>query len=243
MKGLSQEHPQYSPGISGVIESQLATSQPRVARGDLVYLQMDTPDDEVPTSGKTRDSSGNGNHATKTGSPTLVNGAYGKAYNLDGNTQELSIVGGIPTLSRTNVSVAMWINHTALNPSEYEHPFGLYEAHHFTMFVALGSNDLYWKVSVDGNVYQYLVAAVTPGTNVHVAMTYDGTTFSIYLNGALSTSQVIVGSITGSATGMVVGGTGGAGDRFNGTVAKFHLSNQTWTAAEVLDIYTNPYRA
>ncbi len=98
---------------------------------------------------------------------------------------------------------------------------------------------------IDGE-YRKLTSTVAakPGVQYTVALTYDGSIINLYVNGKLSASKSIVGTITESAhdTTMILGGnptsdTGPNMEYFNGDVYTARVYDRAITADEVADNY------
>src|SRR5260221_3354176 len=71
----------------------------------------------------------------------------------------------------------------------------------------------------------------------HVAMTYDGASLSLYVNGALDNSLAASGPIVPKAVPLRIGGTSTGPWFFNGRVDEVSLYNRALSASEVQAIY------
>lgn len=68
----------------------------------------------------------------------------------------------------------------------------------------------------------------------HVACTYDGTTISLYINGALvATASGGAALGAGNSNGVVIGGNSPNGDQLIGTIDQLRVWNTARTAAQV----------
>ena len=60
----------------------------------------------------------------------------------------------------------------------------------------------------------------------HVAVTYDGATLRLFVNGAQASQLVVAGSIATSASALHIGGNGVWGEWFNGTIDEVRVYNR-----------------
>ena len=84
----------------------------------------------------------------------------------------------------------------------------------------------------------------TQGRLVHLALTYDGTTLSLYVDGALKSTIAAASSYTGYTTPHLCCGSFNTGFGSTGTVDSILLVNMAyaaWTAAEVAGRYADPF--
>ena len=67
----------------------------------------------------------------------------------------------------------------------------------------------------------------------HVALTYDGTTMQLYVNGVLAASQARTGSIQASSNPLWIGGNSPYGEYFQGLIDEIRIYNRALTQAEI----------
>ncbi|MFA6151091.1 MAG: LamG-like jellyroll fold domain-containing protein [Chitinophagaceae bacterium] len=93
----------------------------------------------------------------------------------------------------------------------------------------------------NGSGYYYVAATdtVIPNQWVHVAVTYDGASLKIYLNGVLNNTAAATGSPWNSSENLYVGFDPGCGGRipYNGKIDEVQIWNKTRTAGEILGSY------
>src|SRR5262249_43986082 len=148
----------------------------------------------------------------------------GEALNFDGTGWASAPNSASLNISSSQITIAFWANFPASSSDE--------------VFVGKGgaSGELYqYGVEYDGNglktvdfyfgdtagVFQAPFSISGVMTNVwnHVAFTYDGTTVSGFLNGALkSTTPLSNRSILTASTSLVIGSDPGFGQRLTGKV-------------------------
>lgn len=86
-----------------------------------------------------------------------------------------------------------------------------------------------------GNISTVSTGTIPIGVWTHVAVTYDGTTVKLYLNGQPDGSRVVIAE--SSTGGMIVGANKTFGALWNGQIDNLHIYDRRLTAANVLDLY------
>src|SRR5262249_3176323 len=67
----------------------------------------------------------------------------------------------------------------------------------------------------------------------HLALTYDGVTLRLYVNGLLASSQPRAGTIASSANQLQIGGDSLYGQYFNGMIDDVRIYNSALTATQI----------
>ncbi len=70
----------------------------------------------------------------------------------------------------------------------------------------------------DGGYHTVNVAPLATGTRYHVAVTYDGTSLRLYVNGALAGSADAAAALLNGTTAFTIGAKTGGGGHFNGVI-------------------------
>ena len=82
-------------------------------------------------------------------------------------------------------------------------------------------------------VEAYAPSVLAANTWSHLALTYDGTTLRLYLNGAQVASAVRSGSMLTSANPLQIGGDNIYGQYFQGRIDEVHVYNVPLTQAQI----------
>ncbi|MGE5297340.1 MAG: LamG-like jellyroll fold domain-containing protein [Solirubrobacterales bacterium] len=196
------------------------------------------------------DESGMGNTGTVSGSPTVIDGAVGKALQFHGLG---SAVGGGDSINcgqaacfdiTSNISIAMWIMPEADNPEGK----GSETA---PMCKALSSASVSWSWQVRygwGSTKPYMAftfntsprAWAYVGRNltryewVHIACAHDGATLRSYVNGVEAESTAM-GAITVSPTPVIIGSDGWGSDWIGG-IDDVRIYNHCLTPEEIAEM-------
>ena len=172
-----------------------------------------------------------------------------KALNVNAtgnNSVQSALIDPAEINSNNPVSVEAWIYPSQVNPTScylnYGHqggsasPMNDREFNYDTSSHGLISGDF-------GSLDTGWSTVPTAGTWHYVAVTYDGTTLSAYLDGSLDVARVIGTPIATSQTfmqaGSAIGGTGisGGGDPFQGYIACVRVESGVLTAGNVAANY------
>jgi hypothetical protein len=133
-----------------------------------------------------------------------------------------------------NVGTVMaWVNPSYLHPTDNQTVFratGTTAGHIMLRLNSVGKPQAYW-----GTGALTAAAAITAGAWTHLAMTYDGTTLSLYVNGVLSTSGAASG-FSGMPTTLYAGVYAGA-EWFGGLIDDLCILERACVADEIRSIY------
>ena len=83
------------------------------------------------------------------------------------------------------------------------------------------------------NANVYAPAALPTNTWSHIAVTYDGATLRLYVNGTLVSSQARTGAISTSTNPLQIGGDSIYGQFFQGAIDEVRIYNRALTQAEI----------
>lgn len=184
------------------------------------------------------DYSGNGNTGSFNGNPSWVNGRFGNGLEFDGNDH---ISMGDIHSAPTEITLSAWVN----LDSVVEEPIlikGMGAAGNREYGMYILSNKVFASVAREaaGDV-DSKSGATTVGTGawVHAAMTWDGSTLTIYKDGdddgSVATS-VGSGDIQDLADSLIIG-RDETGDYFNGEIDEVRIYNRALSATEVAALY------
>ena len=148
-------------------------------------------------------------------------------------------IANMPAAVNQTRSFAFWFKHTTNQVhSFFSFNSGINGTNTFQSFYASYDNNELFIGKVDSNNFTSVSVPLTYNTNwTHVAMTFDGSTLKIYINGALEKTQAFsypVVLASGKARfGRSPGGTPYPGYNFD----EFVLYNRALTATEITQVY------
>lgn len=182
-----------------------------------------------------------GNNGT-TNAVGFATGEVGTAFSFNGVNQYVEITNS-PALDLTNdFTLEAWVNLRGYSANDSLVIMGKDCPFCFVQY-ALGMDNVNGQWVFDsllghGNSYTVLTGATTVQADswYHVAMTFDGSTLKLYVNGALD------GSVAGTPPSpttqpFVIGGLTSGPFNFNGLVDEVSVYNRALTDAEVAQIY------
>ncbi len=189
--------------------------------------------------GNPLDSSGNGNHATATGSPTYVVGHDGQAIDLDGSNDYLSIPSGL-IRGVDNLTIATWVNWDGGGAWQRIFDFGDGTGRYLFLSPSAGSGKLRFAIN-NGKGEQIVENTVLEtGTWVHLAVTLSDWTTTLYVNGVAVASNVAAINPTAfdfkPANNYIGKSQFGADPLFNGRIDDFRIYNYALTASQVKEV-------
>ena len=76
-------------------------------------------------------------------------------------------------------------------------------------------------------------SAVPFNTWTHLAMTFDGTTLRMFMNGILVKSSAVSGTVAAASGALRIGGNSVWGEYFKGLIDEVRIYNRPLTAAEI----------
>ena len=189
-----------------------------------------------------KDSSGWGNPANITGSPSWVPVATGLAMTFNGSTH--GVVSDQANLNATTaLSLAAWVkpNQLATQDVISRATFGSFDGY----ALSLGSNGkafVQFNQASVGDAFKLESSSSYPtsgNTWMHVAATYDGTTMRLYINGVQESSASGPAAIAASALSIGIGGQSNGSRRFRGDMDDVRVYNRALTPAEVATLAGN----
>jgi fibronectin type 3 domain-containing protein len=190
------------------------------------------------------DASGNGWTGSLVNSPTWVAGQSGNAVNLNGSSQYVSTGAGVVS-NLTTATFAAWVNATTV--SNWMRIFDIGSGTTKYLFLtpkngstgkirfAITTNSGTGEQKIDGT------AALPTGGWHHVAVTLNGATGLLYVDGVLSgsnTAMTLNPSSLGSTTQNWIGRSQYSDPYLNGKVDDFRIFGSALSAAEVASLYS-----
>ena len=178
------------------------------------------------------DESENGNSGTISGATWTSDGKFGGALSFDG-TNDWVEIGDAGSLDlTTGMTVEAWVKPSAalsgwstiLSKERNRLAYGLFAGEDTGRSAGL---------IVISSEHTALGDELPPGVWSHLATTYDGTTLRLYLNGALSGSTSVSGSIRTSSGQLRIGGNSRGGRWFAGQIDEVRVYDRALSSAEL----------
>jgi hypothetical protein len=134
--------------------------------------------------GNVNDSSANGYHASAAGTPVYTAGQIGQAIDLDGTDDAVTLPSGVADSS--DITVAAWVHWDGGGQWERIFDFGNNTTQNMFLTPLSGSNTLRFAITTSGGGGEQRIetSQLATGTWVHVAVTLNGNTGKLYVNGS-----------------------------------------------------------
>ena len=170
------------------------------------------------------DASGNGNTGTVTNA-TWAAGRYGSALSFNGASSLVSVPNSSSLQLSSGMTLEAWVNPSTVSSAWRD---VIYKGNDNYYLEGTSVND--GKPDGGGtfggaNANAYGSAALTANAWSYVALTYDGATLRLYVNGTLAGSQAKTGAIATSTNPLQIGGDSIWGQFFSGLIDEVRIYN------------------
>ena len=226
----------YSAALSAVDVSNLYS--PIAA-----YWKLDEP------SGATAfaDASGNGNTGSCSAGACPAMGLLGKegtAGSFDGANDQITIPDS-PSLRPRQFTIALWVNPRQVK-SDYQPLLAKEDSsgnfRNYWLSLQPTSTRIHFAVWAADCATKFAGDSISQlglNTWTHVALTYDGSKASIYINGTLEASVSASASLCQAAVPVKLGKETSAFQPFNGSLDDVRIYSQAMNATSVMNVYLN----
>ncbi|MCI0347851.1 MAG: Ig-like domain-containing protein, partial [Acidobacteriales bacterium] len=180
------------------------------------------------------DVSGNGNNGTINAATWSAAGKFGKALSFNGTSSWVTIPDSAALDLTNGMTLEAWVNPTALGSTwrtalMKEQPGGLVYSLCANTNTSVPSGHVFIGSEQDTRG----TAALPLNTWTHLALTYDGSTLRLFVNGTQVSSKALVGNIQTSNGALRIGGNAVWGEFFTGLIDEVRIFARTSTAAEI----------
>jgi glucose/arabinose dehydrogenase/PKD repeat protein len=179
------------------------------------------------------DASGRANSGTIAGAARTGSGKFGSALSFDGIDDWVTVADS-PSLDLSNrATVEAWVNPTS---AFYWRTVLLKEQPGNLVYALYTNNDIdrpSGHLFTTADLYSSGTAQLPVNAWSHLAMTWDGTTQRLYVNGTQVASRAVGGTLPASAGALRFGGNGVWGEWFAGRLDEIRVYNRALTQAEL----------
>ena len=209
----------------------LLNCTPPPANGVAWYRAQDNADDSSGT-----------NHGAFQNGATVAPGFVGKAFSFDG-TDDFVAVPDADALDVTgDLTIDAWINPTTVTSERPIASKRSLDNNDVTYVLFLRNGQLVFASRDAGGSFAEVSSAATIPANqfTHVAVTIQGGTLTLYINGSAVTSEAYAARRPATAGRLTLGAdetAGGLSDLFRGLIDELDIFNRALSATEVKNIY------
>ena len=193
---------------------------------------------EEAKGGTVVDASGNGNHGVLSGAKRTASGKFGRDLSFDGSNDWVTVNDSATLDLTTSMTLEAWVYPTTVSGNRTvlvkENAPG-----NSVYYLYANTSDDSANTPLGGGVfagqYQFVHGGSTLTANAwsHVAITYNGTTERLYVNGNQVASKAQTGSIGGSSGALRIGGNSMWGEYFKGRIDEIRIYNRALSATEI----------
>jgi|GEM_PF-898205 len=206
--------------------------------GQVSYLKFEE------TSGTRAIDSWGGNHGNLAATAGRSTGKTGQALKLDGSATAYATLPSGIVKSLTDYTISSWVKMDALANWMRIFDFGTGTSKYMFLSVQTGiAGQVRFGIKNGGTEQGFNYTYTVPlNTWTHFAVTQSGSTFSMYINGALvgtTTAITIKPSAIDSTTLNYLGKSQFADAMFKGSIDEFKIYSRALSAAEIGAAYTN----
>jgi hypothetical protein len=179
------------------------------------------------------DVSGSGNNGTVSNTAWSTAGKFGNALSFNGTSSWVTVPDA-NSLDLTNgMTLEAWVRPTALGTPWRTVIFketagGIV----YSLYAHQGTAPI-GQVFVGGEQNALGSAALPLNAWTHLAVTFDGTTLRLYVNGALAGSKAVAGSMAASTGALRIGGNAVWPEFFAGLIDEVRVYNRALSATEI----------
>ncbi|MBN1516614.1 tandem-95 repeat protein [Candidatus Sumerlaeota bacterium] len=179
------------------------------------------------------------NDGTAIGSPVYATGKIGQAIELDASDDYVTLPAGVA--SYWDITVAAWVYWNGGGDWQRIFDFGNNTNEYMLLTPSSGGNTLRFAITTGSYGSEQLMetSQLATGQWVHVVVTLEGDTGTLYVNGspAASNSSMTINPEDFDPAVNYIGRSQYSDPLFNGMIDEFRIYNYALSATEVADLY------
>ena len=181
------------------------------------------------------------NHASASGSPSYIDGKLGKAINLDGSNDIVTLPDGV--VNTEDITIAAWVYWDGGSNWQRIFDFGNSTNNYMFLTPSSSSSTLRFEINNGGISQQIETSRLTIARWMHLAVTLSGDTGSLYVNGVLraSNSSMTINPKDFNPSTNYIGDSQFSSDPlFNGKIDDFRIYNYALSLEEIESLALPP---
>lgn len=180
------------------------------------------------------DASGNGNIGNIGTASWVTTGKFGGALKFNGTNSKV-VIGNTTSLQLTSkVTLEVWVNPSVITGAYRDLVVKGYENYYISATFQSNSFPGAGSHMADGQWIDCVgTSKLAVNTWTHLAMTYDGSAFRLYVNAVLKTTRSKTGTLSSSTSPLEIGGDGKYGQYFTGLIDEVRVYGRALTQAEI----------
>ena len=186
------------------------------------------------------DASGQGNSGTISGATRTTAGKFGGALSFNGTSAWVTVNDAASLDLTTGMTIEAWVNPSALTGWRSvvlkEAPGGLA----YALYSGNNASRPAGYVHLADDIGVHGTTAMVANVWTHLAVTYDGTTLRLFVNGVLARTQSAPGAAIATAGALRIGGNAPWGEYFRGLIDEVRIYNRALDVNEIQADMTKP---
>jgi glucose/arabinose dehydrogenase/chitodextrinase len=179
------------------------------------------------------DASGSGN-AGQVGSATWSSeGKYGQALSFNGTSSRVTVPDSPSLRLTTAMTLEAWVYPTTVNGSWRDVVYKGNDNYYLMATSSHGSRPAAGGIFAGSQREAFGPSVLTANVWTHLAVSYDGVTLRLYVNGGQVASRASTGSLATSANPLQIGGDSIYGQYFSGRIDEVRVYNTARTQAQI----------
>jgi hypothetical protein len=189
---------------------------------------------------QTHDASGQGNTGTISSATWSAAGKYGSALSFNGTSAWVTVADAASLDLTNGMTIEAWVNPTSNAGWQTIVLKEKYGGLAYSLYSANGSSRPAGYVYTTSELGLAGTAALPLNTWTHLAVTFNGTTMRMFVNGVEVSTRALTGSIVVSDQPLRIGGNALVGEYYRGMIDEVRVYNRALTAAEIQSDMTTP---
>ncbi len=179
------------------------------------------------------DASGNGNTGTIVNAVWTTSGKYGSALQFNGTTALVTVPDSVALHLTSAMTLEAWVNPSVVNSTWRDVIYKATDNYFLEATSTSGSAPAGGITSGTSTTATFGAASLTGNTWTHLALTYDGATLRLYVNGVQAAATSKTGPAVTSTSPLQIGGDSVFGQYFAGILDEIRIYNVVLTAAQI----------
>jgi hypothetical protein len=185
------------------------------------------------TSGSTAVDQKGVNNGTISGATRTTAGRFGRALSYDGINDRITVPHHVTLTPSNALTVESWVNPSALSGVRSVATKERASSIAYALYAHNSTNRPRARLFTTSDLTTDGTAALPLNAWSHLAMTWDGTTLRLYVNGLQVSSRAVGGALASGTGPLSLGGTSTGSQWFSGRIDEVRVYNRALTAAEV----------
>ena len=189
------------------------------------------------------DASGSGNNGTSANTTWAATGKYGKALSFNGTSSRVTIADAASLHLTGSMTLEAWVNRSGNKTGWRDLVYKGDDNYFLSASSSPNNRPAAGGIMAGSSGEVFGTARLPASTWTHLAVTYDGTTVRLYVDGAQVSSLAKTGNLTTSTNPLTIGSDPIYGQYFQGMIDDVRVYNVALTSAQIQADMATPVAA